>query len=283
MTSHSEDSVREVRIVFKYDGSLAATGELAIHDASTALRGITRATVITAHAFLNDGAVRSRTDSFKGGQVFVNAPRRGSYEQLVRIVFDPVFIAGMGGGLVTNAFWDFLKWTWGATVGKETEPSSTAMLDRRDRIEPKLGDITAALGRPMEEMHKPIEQGDAAEMGVNRPRVGRILTLDEDTLKFVSSVTESKEETLVSGNVTRFNVLSGFGRMFDDRRGETVSFLVDAGLSQSAREWITWSLDQRNRHRPGKVLFKVTQVVGRGDELIRYLVRDVVGNPGSPF
>jgi hypothetical protein len=265
-------------MVFKYDGARAATGELSAHDAAVAIRGIARATVLTAHAFANNGEVRSRADSFRGGRVYLQAPRRGSFEQLVRVVFEsPELGAAFGVGVLSSAFWDFVKWSWGQTLGQNTAPESPQLRARRDRIEPRFEELTSALRRPLEEIHRPIEHEDATEMGLNRPRVGRVLTLNEDTLAFVTQVIVSEEVELVSGNITRFNVLSGYGRLFDDARGETVSFVIHDSLSEASRQWITWSLDQRNRRMPGKLLMHVQRSTGSGHEVVRYVVHDARG------
>jgi hypothetical protein len=231
---------------------------------------------ITTHAFLNDGEPRLRAERVQGARILISAPRRGSFEEVVRVVFDQNTLAGIvAAGMLGNAFWDFIKWTWGVALGREDEPGVAANIRRRERIEPTLGRLADALEQPLLEMHRPIKEGEADHMGLIRPKVGEIVRLDENTLNYVDPDVQLQHEIEAVGNVTRYNILSGYGRMFDDAVGATRSFRIVDELGAAERNLLTWSLDQRNRGEQGKLVFRSRPTTNRRGEILSHLVTGV--------
>lgn len=279
----SRDTPISVQMHFKYDGGLASSGSLEIYDAAVALRGISRALAITTHAFVNNGEIRSRAERANGARILLHPPVRGSFDQLVTILLDPATVAGtIGISVASNALWDFIKVTWSKAVGLAAEPSTPTGRRLQDRIEPVFGELADVLEPALKDMHRPIQSDAETEMQLVRPRVGAVLTLDTGTLAYVSTLLEDPDQVLIAGNVTRYNVITGYGRLYDDAEEQTIPFNIDPSLERSQRELLTWSLDARNRGLGDKLLFGALPVRNARRDIERYIVRSVSRAPAAP-
>lgn len=269
----------EKRVDFKisYDGGLAASGLLNIYDAGESLRGLARALAITTHAFLNDGEVRVRADRLDGAEIYVQAPQRGSFQEVVSVIFADPAAQGVGLSIVANAFYDFMKWTWRAATGEKDgyEPETAFVKKFAERQEPVLGEIASGLESALHQLHRPIERENPITITIVRPRVGDIIVLDNKSLAYVGGSHESKIIHDVLGNVTKYNLLSGFGRFYDDSERRTVSFDLDESVSMTQRRHLTWSMHQRSRNLEGKLLLDVKRITTASGELKRYKVYGV--------
>lgn len=271
-----------VRIHFKFDGGSASDGALDIYDASIALRGMSRSLVIITHTFLHDGGVRHRADHVAGARILVHPPTRGSYDQLATIVFSAQAVADIGISVVGAAFWEVAKWSYGKVVGRDDPPETPAGRRIAERIEPTMGDLTDALEGAVRDLHRPIQEDREIELDLIRPRVGKVITFNNETLGYISQVIEGDDDLLVSGNVTRYNILSGYGRLYDDRLEQTLPFEVVPTLSRPKRILLTQSLDQSQQQRGGKLLLTAATTRDHRGEIVKYIVKDVFRHEDVP-
>ena len=131
-----------------------------------------------------------------------------------------------------------------------------------------------ALETPLEQAHRPIKKCNDMVIVIKRNRIGEVVRLDAETLKSVSIQTEQAVIRNISGNVTRYNILSGIGRFYDDNLGKTVSFKLEESASSSQRRRIhghfimlkSWSR---------KISLDVKRVVSAKGVIRRYLVQNV--------
>lgn len=267
--------MKELELKISYDGGSASEGMLDIYDAGVSIHGLSRSLAITTHAFIHKGEIRRRAERARGAKIYIAPPRHGSFEELVKIVLSHDAASAIGYSVAAAAFWDFLKWTWNAALGKSCNPETPYVKRIADRTEPFIGEMATALESSMADLHRPIESDEKMTIDVIRPRVGSIVTLDHETLQYVSTRTESEVIEDVSGNVTKYNILSGFGRFFDDGEGRTVSFDIDQDMGADEKRLLTWSMDQRNQGHEGKLLIDVVRVLNARNELKRYRVSAV--------
>lgn len=261
---------------FKYEGGIAAQGKLDIYDAAVALRGISRAVAITTHAFLHDGEIRTRAEQVRGAKIYIEPPVAGSFDQLVKILIDQSSLGQeIAVGVAASALWDFTKAVWSKTVGAPSEPSTPTGKMLSERIEPRIGDLEGVLEPAIKDMHRPIQSEPEVRLNIVRPRVGVVLLFNESTLEYLSAPSDDDHEISVNGNVTRYNIISGHGRFYDDEQQKTIAFQVINELNKKNRELITWSLDARNRGEEGKLEMDVLPARGRRGEVLRYVVRRV--------
>lgn len=268
------DELTVVRVHFKFDGGYASSGSLDIYDAAIALRGISRSLTVITHAFLNDGEVRHRASSARGARILAHPPTRGSYDQLVSILLSADALTDIARGVAGGALWEIIKWSYGSVLGRDDRPESPAGKRIAERIEPTFGDLSEVLESAVRDMHKPIEDDPQVTMAVIRPRVGTVLTFDSETLRYISETITSADELLISGNVTRYNVLSGWGRLYDDSLKQTVSFHLGPNFRTDKRNLLTESLDMTQRGEGGKLLFVVNETRDYRGGIKQYVVND---------
>ncbi len=264
-------------ITFKisYHNGDAQSGRLDMYDASVSLQGFAKALSITTHALLNDGEIRKKGHSIKGAKIYINPSRKGSFEELITLAIENKAALAIGTSVVGAVFYDLLKWTWSKTMEVDYEPKTPHVRKLEDRIEPFIGEMEEALEIPLKQAHRPIEQCEEMVVVIKKPRGGEIVRIDSDTLQSVSIQTEPKTIENIKGNVTRYNILSGIGRFYDDKLEKTVSFKMPDNSTRHQSSLITWSLHNAVDHGEGKLILSVKRVVSAKGIVRRYLVQSV--------
>jgi len=245
-----------------------------MYDASVSLQGFAKALAITTHALLNEGEIRHKGNRAEGAKIYINPARRGSFEELVTIIVNNPE-ATVGVSIVSSAFWDILKWTWSKTLDLAYEPQTPFVRRLDDKLEPFIGEIEEALEIPLEQAHRPLKQCSEMTITITRPRSGDVITLNSETLESVSLQTEQNLTSGISGNVTKYNILSGIGRFYDDALGHTVSFKILESVSAHQKQLLTWSLHHAQATNTGKIEFEIQRVVSAKGKVKRYLVHSV--------
>jgi hypothetical protein len=266
---------REVNAVLRLDGGLADEGLLDIYDAADTIYGLARATNIVTHAFLNKDQVKSRANSVQGAHTYIHSSLKGCFEEKFEIHFENYAIEKIGPSVLANNFWDYLTWSWSAAIGKPIEPES-ASLRRIVERDPELAFVIAdALETPMQKLHRAIARDTTVVVTLNRPKVGDKVILNHNSLAFVSTRDVEAKTEYISGNVTKFNVLSDFGRMFSDIEEKTVSFRL-AHADERLRSLCLKSMQEMVEGAQGKMNFLVSKVVSGQEIVKRYLVHDIL-------
>lgn len=266
-----------VNIHFKisYHHGDAADGRLNLYDAGSSLHGLAKALAITTHALLNEGAIRKHGDRVEGAEIYISPSRKGSFVEFVTIVVSSDAAQTVGLSVVGAAFWDLVKWTWSSTVDKRHEPETPFVRRLSERVEPFIGEITEALEVPLEQVHRPIKEHPEMEISIQRQRVGEVLRFDEETLQSVSLHNEGDLTEDIKGNVTRYNILSGIGRFYDDNEERTVSFKINQDLSYDQKALLTWSMEQTMLGNNGKIYFNANRIITARGYVKRYMVQEI--------
>ncbi|EHU4841368.1 TPA: hypothetical protein KDX74_004588 [Vibrio parahaemolyticus] len=267
--------MKTIKIKLSYQGGDADLHRLDMYDASMSLHGFARAIAITTHALLNDGDVKRKGNRANGAKIYVSPPQKGSYEQILTLVIENKEAIGVS--VVAAAFWDMLKWTWSKTLDLAYEPETSTVKKLGERVEPFIGDIEEVLESALEEAHRPIKNSPNMSISVSRPKVGEVVRMNSETLKSVSIKTDDTLITGIVGNATKYNILSGIGRFYDDEKEHTVSFKIPENASSSVRRRITWSMHyaQDGQHG-GKIELHARRVMSAKGILKRYLVDKVI-------
>ncbi len=253
----------ELRIRYQYENGIADTGRLELYDAAIALRGISRANAIITHAFLN-GEVRTHGDSAKGAKFYINTPKRGSFIYEATIWF--------AGAVSSGVFYDFVKYGLNETVGKNNNEEYAKALN--DRIEPTIGELPAVLESALDEIHRPIKQDNEIKLTIARPRGEKLAVFDSDTaLYLMPSTVPAPHE--ITGNVTKYNALTGWGKFYDLIERRTVSFNIDLMSPERQKSLITWSLHENNMGRDGLLFLGANAVIAPTGKIKRYIVHNV--------
>lgn len=266
----------EVSMVLRVEGGTADEGILDAYDAANTIYGLARGVNLVAHAFANNDEVRTKNQSAKGAKVFIHSSKKGCFEEQLNVVFDEKISKSVGPAVLTNAFWDYLSWTWINAIGDDYDLRTARVKRRAEKNDLFIYEIADALETPMQLMHRAITRDRSVKVYLNRPRVGDVLTLTSDTLDYVT-VREVVDETeYIMGNVTRVNVLSQFGRLYSDEEGKVLSFSLANPDDRRVRGLSLKSMQQHNEGESGKVHLKVSKIVSGQGVVKRYIVHDIL-------
>lgn len=136
-------------------------------------------------------------------------------------------------------------------------------------------DIGDALESAMQDIHKPIVRDSKAKIILARPRIGDVLELNKKSLDFVTTRTEETKIFNLTGNVTRYNVLSDFGRLFSDTEQRVISFKLANPDSNEMKQMVVQSMHDHVSGRQSKLKFGVSQVVSSQEQVKRYIVHRI--------
>jgi hypothetical protein len=256
---------KEISAIMRVEGGIADEGLIDIYDASTMLYGLARSLNIVGHAFANDEEVRSRANNARGVQTLINSSRKGCFEEQIDIRFSNNVATRMGQSVIGNNFWDYLQYSFHAAVGTTYEATTSHLrkiISKDAEYQYIIGD---ALESALLDLHKPVSRGPDVKIIFSRPRVG-------DIFEYVSLREEKTQKFTLTGNVTRYNVLSDFGRLYSDEQKRVISFKLanpnDAGM-------VVQSMQDHVKGDSGKLYFTVTEVINSQGEVKRYIVHNV--------
>lgn len=266
---------KDITVYVRVEGGIADDGMLDMYDAASMIHGLARGLNMVAHAFANNEEIRVRASTANGVQTFIHSSKKGCFEEQIDIRFSRRIIDQMGHSVITNNFWDYLAYSWSAATGQSSTPSSSHLQKVVRNDEEFMYDIGDALESAMQDIHKPIVTDSAAKIILARPRLGDILELNKKTLDFVTTRTEKTKTFDLTGNVTRYNVLSDFGRLFSDIEGRVISFKLANPDDKEMKTMVVQSMQDHVSGKPGKLKFRVSQVVSSQDQVKRYIVHRI--------
>lgn len=270
---------KEINFTIRYTGGKADESLLDLYDAAASMQGFAKALGITSYALINDGAIRHRADSIPNVKFYLHPPKKGSFIELVTVVFEDPAVLAIGSSVIVAAFWDFVNFTWRQATGRPAELTETTTRRIVANNELLAQEIEHALENPLQLIHRPIQNDRNIEIEIKRPRVGTVLKFNRETFDYVSSQSDPEELVNVLGNVTKYNNLSGIGRFYDDAQGRTVSFHCQKDLSDEEVQLLSWSLHAANQViGEGKVLLTIDVIKSNSGHIKRYIIKNVERN-----
>lgn len=267
---------KKVSLILRIEGGFADNGILDIYDAADTIYGLARATNIIAHSFANEEKVRTRASSAQGSQTFIHSSKKGCFEEQIDIKFDHTVVKKMGHSVLANNFWDYMTCSWSAAIGKPQDPTTTYVQRLLTKDKDFLYVMSEVLEKPMQKIHEPIKRESEVKIILMRPRIGDILTLDQASLDYVTVRDKQESTSYIVGNVTRYNVLSDFGRLYSDKEGRVISFSMANRNDARVRSLAIKSMQEKAHDEEGKMNFKVSAVVSAQDVVKRYIVHDIL-------
>ncbi len=273
---------KEINFTIRYTGGKADESLLDLYDAAASMHGLAKALGITSYALVNDGAIRHRVDSIPNVKFYLHPPKKGSFIELVTIVFEDPAVQAIGASVIVSSFWDFVNFTWRQATGREaqlTEYSTNKILRENEFF---AQEIEHALENPLQLIHKPIQNDRNIEIEIKRPRVGTVLKFNRETYDYVMSQNEAEVLENVIGNVTKYNNLSGIGRFYDDFQQRTISFHCHKDIKEEEKQILSWSLHASNQVvGAGKISITIDVIKSNSGHIKRYIIKNVERNDNA--
>lgn len=266
---------KELKFILKYTGGKAEENVLNLYDAAASMHGLAKALAITSFALLNDGKVRKKGDGIPDVDFYLEPSKKGSFIEIITIAFQQPAVQILGTSVLAATFWDFINFTWREATGREavtTEYKTRRLLEQNETLSEE---ISHALEIPLQQLHKPIQRDRNITIEIKRPRSAiPILKFNQNTLDYVMSESEPEECENIIGNITKYNILSGIGRFYDDRLGKTVSFHSSSALDEEGKNTLSWSLHLSNQAKKGKISITADAIKSNSGHLKRYIIKN---------
>ena len=259
----------EFRLKFRYQHGTADDGQLDLYDGAVSLEGIARAITIATHALVN-GEIRTRADAAHGARFYIRAPQRGSF-----IYEAGIFVAG---ACSSGLFYDFVKYALKEAVGRLDEATDPPRPGVQRKLDPTIGELPATLESALISVHRPIRQDPTITLDITKPRGEVLVTFNSETATYLEPRDVQLPDPVV-GNITRYNALSRWGKLYDRSERRIISFFLENNVSDRERSLITWSLHERNLNREGTLYLRADATVSANDVIKRYRVSAVSERP----
>ncbi|MEP0265398.1 hypothetical protein [Dokdonia sp.] len=266
---------KEARINIRYIGGEADGHRLDLYNASTSLLGISKALAITTQAVITRGNdIRVKGANIPDVKFYLHPPKKGSFIEVVSVVFGDPAVQALGTSVVISAFWDMLEYSWKIATGKDAIPKTRTVQRIVKGNELITDELKAVLETPLQQIHRPIDNSDL-KIQIIRPRSGKILVLDNDTKNYVYSKNDGGLREDILGNVTKYNIITGYGRFYMDDEKKTLPFNIDKNeISVEQEELLKWSLYKASVYGgEGKIFLKAQVINDNIGNIKRFIVK----------
>lgn len=231
-------------ISLKYEGGLADNNVLNMYDAARGLVGFQRSLALTTHLVVN-GEIITQAPSLKGAEIIATTPEEGSWKITAIIIAGIWAVASASkdtvpAHLLFSAYDYVVRSTLGFPVDfdKTLAESHDDYLKEKKITAEKFDSLIEKTETSIADMHRPIVASESATKAhlIGFPDLGSPISIGPElsplTFDYLSRTSLEKDETVIDGVVSSFNVNTYKGRIFvfDEKRP------IPFELSQQARD-----------------------------------------------
>jgi hypothetical protein len=254
----------------RFSGKTIEANGLDLYDGSTSFCGFAQAIQIVVHAYLNNEVV-SRATAMKGAEVYFGSPRRGS------VLFDLIVVAEkypVVAGASAVVFYDFVKYSLSKAAGYLSKAPETPSITKLAIDETFFDQLAETLEGSLQRAHRVIDNG-VHQVTLERSR-SELVTFNSNTSQWVNTRDENPDVEELTGNITRYNSISGNGRAFVRELKRVIPFRPGPDFPENKRGLLTWSL-HGNTVAAGKELrFWASQIESAKGDPKRLILSDCV-------
>lgn len=220
----------------RFSGKKVEQNGLDLYDGATSFHGFSQALQIAVHAYMT-GEIVSRATALKGAEIYFGAPRRGS------VLFDIITIIEQypaTSALAGAAFYDFIKMAFSKAAGYLDTTPETPAVQKLAVDETFFDQLAETLEGSLQRAHRAIDYG-VEQVTLERPR-SELVVFNKRTSQWVNTRDESPDVEEFTGNITRYNSISGNGRAFVRELNKVLPFRPGPNFPDNNRGLLTWSL-----------------------------------------
>lgn len=177
-----------------------------------------------------------------------------------------------------DGFFELFSHYIGLAIGVHNPISKKSAKSWHDSYVKDDVELVQRLRQPLMRPHKPIEN-QGYKVKINKRR-SLVLGFDKSTLRYISHEEVEPKKIIVNAVITRFNSLTGTGRLILEREAQSVSF-------SPARSWRTYPAKQRkelskNLHGNNTaedfepLTLEVSRVLGAGEVVKHFKLHRVI-------
>lgn len=228
--------LKKFGLKLRFDGETVEEKGLDLYDGAASFYGFAQALQIAVHAYMT-GEVVSRATAMKGADMYFGAPRRGS------VLFDIITVIEQypaTAGIAGAAFYDFMKTALSKAAGYLDTKPETPSVQKLAIDETFFDQLAETLEGSLQRAHRAIDHG-VERVTLERPR-SELVVFDRSTSLWVNTRDENPKVEEFTGNITRYNSISGNGRAYVRELQKVLPFRPGPVFPDNKRGLLTWSL-----------------------------------------
>lgn len=264
----------EIPLALKYNLPSEKRGRIDLYSGPKSIFGFAKIIQLSTHLILNHEVI-SRSTRAKGAEFHMLPSKEGSFVQQVIVVVQNYPAESLAStiaiNVLSNHISDALKWLVKSASGLIDEEYKPFEPRLGTDLEPYFDDLQVVLDGPIREAHNSVERlgGNVTLLDTHG---NEIVTFDEDTLGYIKEANLSDQHEEITGHVTRYNVLTGNGRLKDYRNNKVIPFSPDRSFKNHLD--LSWSLREVDQNRDGDLKFAVRRVLNARQETKRLRLAD---------
>lgn len=241
------------------------------------MSGAARIINFIVQAFANKNVVKGKiSDPGRNAETYKGPAKKGCFEESVEIEFSEVVANRMGSSVLKNNFYDYFSYTIALATDQEYEPKTPYVKRLADSESTPFEELASKMDGPLVDLHRPIGGKKASTITFARLREIDLISLDAATLAYVSTSNQKEDIEHFVGNVTKYNILTGYGRAYIDSLRRTVPFHIDRFEENLiARQAATASMHEKQRFEDGKRNFVGHKVVNAREKVKRLVITEI--------
>lgn len=242
-----------------------------------AIEGTSEVVLLVADTILNR-TLTKQVPSIEGIRANFKKSFIGSFGQRFELNItgeEPVRVLNWLG---EDGFFQIMQHYIGLATGVEYEITKPVAISwARTYVEDDV-DLVQKIRNPLLRIHKPIEN-QGYKITLNKRR-SPIAILNDDTFQFLSHEVSEEKTTIISGVITRFNKLTGTGRLIHGAEDKSISFAPARSwkiFPRVQKKTFSRNLDRNNGVEDFlPIELEVTRVLGRNNVVKHYKIHRVV-------
>ena len=254
----------------RFSGKAVNEHGLDLYDGAHSFQGFAQALQIATHAYMT-GEIVSRATALNGARMYVKSPRNGSVLfDLVTLVEKYPITATLSGA----AFYDFLKFSLSKAAGLlKTKPETTAVDKLLQKDDLFFDQLAETLEGSLQRAHRAIDHG-VEKVTLERPR-SELVTFDRHTSEWVHTRDENPAVEQFTGNITRYNSISGNARAYVRELGKILPVRPAVHFEESKKGLLTWSLHGNTIAARKELVFTASRIDSARGDAKRLILTDV--------
>ena len=254
----------------RFSGKAVEANGLDLYDGAFSFYGFAQAIQIVVHAYMTNEVV-SRATALKGAEVFFASPRRGSVVFDIATLVEQYPVTATLSGAV---FYDFVKFSFAKAAGYLKASPETPSVKKIAMDETFFDQLAETLEGSLQRAHRSIDNG-VRQVTIERPR-SELVVFNKQTSEWVNTRDENPEVEEFSGNITRYNSISGNGRAFIRELGRVMPFRPGPAFPDSKRGLLSWSLHGNTVAAKKELKFWASRIESAKGDAKRLILADTV-------
>jgi hypothetical protein len=121
-----------------------------------------------------------------------------------------------------DGFFELFSHYVGLAIGNLNKIEKKVAISWHDKYIKDDVELIERLSQPLLRLHKPIEN-QGYKISINRRRTN-VINFNKKSLEYITSETLDPQKIIIEAVITRFNSLTGTGRLLMDREAQSISF-----------------------------------------------------------